>query len=165
MRPRACGEPALRNRAAGDSRPVPGSGAGPAEQGLAGPLGVRIGHAFGITSPRRAAMLAVVICAMALSVAVPARNYLSQRSDIAAAQEQQQILRDKVSELERRRALLSDPNHIEAQARERLGYVRAGETPYVVQLPRTPAAQDPAVAANQPDKPWFSRLWESIVGA
>ncbi|MCA1677345.1 MAG: septum formation initiator family protein [Actinobacteria bacterium] len=125
--------------------------------------GVRIGHTLGITSPRRTAILAVVVCAMALSVAVPLRNYVSQRSELAMVHEQQQILADQVAELERRRALLADPRHIEAQARQRLRYVRSGETPYVVQLPAPP----PPPSTTGDDKsrgPWLTRLWESIVG-
>lgn len=125
------------------------------------PRWLRIGHVLGVTSPRRAAILALVVCVMALSVAVPLRNYLSQRSELAAVRERQQVLVEQVAELERRRALLSDPRHIEAQARERLRYVRPGETPYVVQLPPEPAAR---AVAEQPEEPWFVRLWESIVG-
>lgn len=117
---------------------------------------------FGITSPRRAAMLALVVCALALSVAVPLRNYVSQRNELAAVHERQEILADKVAELERRRALLADPRHIEAQARERLRYVQPGQTPYVVQLPAS--ATEPAEGGDQPPAPWFTRLWESIVG-
>lgn len=127
--------------------------------------GVRIGHALGITSPRRAALLAVIVCALALSVSVPLRNYLSQRSELAAVHERQEILADQVAELERRRALLEDPQYVEAQARERLRYVRPGETPYVVQLP--PPATQPGVDRHQDDRtdaPWFAKLWESLVG-
>ncbi len=125
------------------------------------PLGVRIGSALGVTSPRRAALLALVVGAMALSVAVPLRNYVSQRSELATVHAQQQILVDQVAELERRRALLADPRHVEAQARERLRYVRPGETPYMVQLPAQPSK--PA-AVDEPEDPWFNRLWESITG-
>ena len=131
--------------------------------GAGADTGVRIGHALGVTSPRRAAVLAVVVGAMALSVAVPLRNYVSQRSELATVHEQQQIRADQVVELERRRALLADPRHIEAQARERLRYVRPGETPYVVQLPAPPPGPSPGGAGNS-DGPWFKRLWESIVG-
>ncbi|MGH4017026.1 MAG: FtsB family cell division protein [Pseudonocardiaceae bacterium] len=123
---------------------------------------MRVGHAFGVTSPRRAAILALVVAAMVLTVAVPLRNYLSQRSELSAVHQQQEVLTDQVTELERRHALLADPRHVEAQARERLRYVRPGETPYVVQLP--PAPTKPAIGDHEPEEPWFTRLWESIVG-
>ncbi len=127
------------------------------------PLGVRIGHLVGITSARRAAMLAAVVCALALSVAVPLRNYVGQRSELAAVYEQQQVLADKVAELERRRALLDDPQHVEAQARERLHYVRPGEAPYVVQLPPG-ATTAPTGSAVIPRQLWYAELWKSING-
>ena len=127
------------------------------------PLGVRIGHAVGVTSGRRAALLAAVICVLILSVAVPLRNYVSQRAELSAVYEQQQILTDKIAELERRRGLLADPEHIETQARERLRYVRPGEAPYLVQLPPGGTA---AVAggARPPPALWYSQLWKSING-
>jgi cell division protein FtsB len=125
------------------------------------PLGVRIGRALGITSPRRAALLAVVICVLVLSVAVPLRNYVGQRAELATVYSQQHILADKVAELERRRGLLSDPQQVETQARERLRYVHPGETPYLVQLaPATPAVD--AARIQAPKQPWYSELWKSI---
>ena len=39
---------------------------------------------LGLSSTRRAAILAVVVCALALSVAVPLRNYVAQRQELAA---------------------------------------------------------------------------------
>lgn len=122
---------------------------------------MRIGHPVGVTSPRRAAILALVLVAVVTTVAVPLRNYLSQRSELAAVHAQQEMLNDEIAELERRRALLTDPRYVEAQARERLRYVRPGETPYMVQLPTpTPAPE----VAEEPDEPWYTWLWESIAG-
>jgi cell division protein FtsB len=125
------------------------------------PLGVRVGFAVGVTSGRRAALLAAVICVLILSVAVPLRNYVGQRAELSAVYEQQQVLADKVAELERRRVLLADPEHIETQARERLRYVRPGEAPYLVQLPPggTVAA---AGGVRAPAQPWYTQLWTSI---
>ena len=125
------------------------------------PLGVRIGYAVGVTSGRRAALLAAVVCVLILSVAVPLRNYVDQRAELSAVYEQQHILTDKIAELDRRRVLLADPAAIEAGARERLRYVRPGEAPYLVQLPPGQAA---AVAGgNPPPAPlWYTQLWKSI---
>ena len=126
------------------------------------PLGVRIGYAVGVTSGRRAALLAAVICVVVLSVAVPLRNYVGQRAELAAVGEQQQILTDKIAELERRRVLLADPEHIETQARERLRYVRPGEAPYLVQLPPGKTGVAAAGGARAPTRPWYDQLWKSI---
>jgi cell division protein FtsB len=123
---------------------------------------VRISHALGITSPRRAALLAGVICVLVLSVAVPLRNYVAQRAELAAVYEQQHILTAKVAELQRRRILLADPQHIETQARERLRYVRQGEVPYLVQLPPGSAAAPANGRVQASAQPWYSQLWKSI---
>jgi cell division protein FtsB len=127
------------------------------------PVGVRVGAALGITSSRRATLLAVVVCVLMLSVAVPLRNYAGQRAELAAVYQQQHMLIDKIAELERRRSLLSDPQEVQIQARERLRYVRPGEVPYVVQLP--PEGLLPGEATPQAfTQPWYNRLWKSING-
>ena len=130
-----------------------------------GPLARRIGYAVGITTGRRAALLAALVCVLMLSVAVPLRNYVGQRAELAAVYEQQQMLTDKIAELERRRGLLADPQHIETQARERLRYVLPGEAPYLVQLPPGTTAPDSADGTGtvQPSaQPWYGQLWKSI---
>ena len=47
---------------------------------------------LGLSSTKRAAVLAVVVCALALTVAVPLRNYVAQRQELAAVTEQQREL-------------------------------------------------------------------------
>ena len=47
---------------------------------------------LGISSARRAAILAIVVCALALSVAVPLRSYVAQRQELAAVTQQQRDL-------------------------------------------------------------------------
>jgi cell division protein FtsB len=124
-------------------------------------LGARISSVLGVTSPRRAALLAAVVCVLVLSVAVPLRNYLGQRAELASVYEQQQILTGKIAELERRRGLLSDPEHIETQARERLRYVQPGEAPYAVELP--PGGTVAVLGSvREPTQPWYGQLWKSI---
>jgi cell division protein FtsB len=115
---------------------------------------------LGVSSTRRAAVLALVVCALALTVAVPLRNYVAQRQELAAVSEQQQALAAEVAELELERARLSDPAEIEAQARSRLGYVMPGEVPYVVQLPVAPGP-GPAEGANA-GVPWYRVLWREV---
>jgi len=114
---------------------------------------------LGISSARRAAILAIVVCALALSVAVPLRNYVAQRQELAAVTQQQQDLAAEVERLTGERDRLSDPAEIEALARSRLGYVRPGEVPYVVQLPEPPAS--PTADAGH-GVPWYSVLWREV---
>jgi cell division protein FtsB len=117
---------------------------------------------FGISTTRRAAILVTVVCALALSVAVPLRTYLSQRSDVEIQEQKQADLRAEVDELERRRAELADPEQIKAEARARLRFVMPGEVPYVVELPGDGAQQAPT--APVPDQAWYQNLWEQMAG-
>lgn len=112
----------------------------------------------------------MLVCAMALSVAVPLRTYWGQRQELADQQRQQTELSQQVTELEQRRSELSDPSHVEAEARQRLGYVRPGETPYIVESPPAPssAAAPPGVlntgVPQSAQAPWYERLWDSLTG-
>jgi len=129
------------------------------------PLVARIGYAVGITTARRAALLGALVCVLMLSVAVPLRNYVGQRAELAAVYEQQQMLTDKIAELERRRSLLADPQHIETQARERLRYVLPGQAPYLVQLPPGTIATgntDGNDTVQASPQLWYRQLWKSI---
>ncbi len=123
---------------------------------------MRVGYVLGVTSPRRAALLAALVCVLVLSVAVPLRNYLGQRAELAAVYEQQHILADKIAELARRRGLLADPANVETQARERLRYVRPGEAPYLVQLPPGRTVADGTGGVQVSAQPWYGQLWKSI---
>lgn len=116
---------------------------------------------LGISSTRRAAILAVVVCALALTVAVPLRNYVAQRQELAAVTAQQQALAGEVEALTRQRETLSDPAEVAAQARSRLGYVAPGEVPYVVQLPPAPGPADAGIA--EPGVAWYRSLWREVV--
>jgi cell division protein FtsB len=144
-----------------DSDPTVPSGAKrPVRPGRRG----SVGRVLGRLTTRRAALLALVVCALALSVAVPLHTYLAQRDDLRSQQRQQQDLRAQESELLRQQAQLADPAQVQAQARTRLRYVLPGETPYVVQLPNTA----PDAGSSAPGRPagqtggWYDVLWNSI---
>ena len=60
---------------------------------------------------------------------------------------------------------LADPAYIAAQARERLGFVMPGDTPFQVQLPPgEAAAPQPGSEAAKParNQPWYTALWHTI---
>ncbi len=115
---------------------------------------------LGLSSARRAAVLAIVLCSLALTVAVPLRNYVSQRQELAAVSDQQKTLAAAVDSLAQQRARLSDPAEVAAQARSRLGYVLPGDVPYVVQLP-VPVHTGPAPGAGS-GALWYRDLWREV---
>jgi len=115
----------------------------------------------------RAAILGLVFCALVVSAALPLRQYLSQRGQVAAAEAKQEQDRARVKALEDRLRQLNDPAYVRAQARTRLHFVLPGETPYVL---ITPSAAPRAVGrsalgvatAPGPEAPWYSQLWSTV---
>jgi cell division protein FtsB len=110
----------------------------------------------------RAAALGLVVCALVMSAALPLREYLSQRGRIAQLQQSQQAAQGRVAALEKQRTLLADPTYVASLARERLHYVKPGETTYVVLGPATPPQPVTTEGQAPPgggSAPWWSQLW------
>jgi len=122
---------------------------------------------LGLSTTRRAAMLAIVVCALALSVAVPLRTYLGQRAEVQIQEQRKAELRGQVEQLEQRKAALNDPAQVEAEARQRLRLVRPGETPYVVELPGDHVDSGNGAPAQQSpqQQSWYETLWNAVTGA
>ncbi|WP_200172504.1 septum formation initiator family protein, partial [Tomitella cavernea] len=114
-------------------------------------------------SPRRVVVVIVMVCFLALALANPVRTYFTQRQDAAEAAAHHAELVAQIAELKKKEKLLEDPDYIRAQARDRLGFVEAGRTPYIVELPGDPVEaqvqHDKAEAAN---RPWYGSVWDSI---
>jgi cell division protein FtsB len=110
-------------------------------------------------------VLAILVCAMALSVSVPLRTYWSQQAELSAAERQRADLIQQVERLRQRNAQLADPGQVETEARARLGYVRPGETPYVVDVTPAPAASALPPAPVGHDTPWYQQIWKSLTAS
>ena len=108
----------------------------------------------------RAAVLAVVICAIALSLAYPIREYVNQRRQIDALVAQQQSMLAQVKSLQAQQARLSSPAYIEQLARQELDMCFPGTQCYVVEGSQSALSgtrsQPPGPA------PWYSKLWQSV---
>ena len=95
------------------------------------------GRAAGIRWDRagRVALLLVLLMMVGLYVG-PARSYVAARQEAAARGGEVRDLRRENARLRARRAALRQPQAVEREAR-RLGMVRPGEKPYVIEhLPR-----------------------------
>ncbi|MEU3273560.1 septum formation initiator family protein [Saccharomonospora sp. NPDC006951] len=117
-----------------------------------------------MSTTRRAALVAIVVCALAFTIAVPLRTYFAQKADVAEQEAKQAELRQQVATLEDRKAELADPAQVEAEARRRLRYVMPGETPYMVQLPEDKEQEQRPEDGDQaaPQGAWYERLWDSV---
>jgi cell division protein FtsL len=113
----------------------------------------------------RAAVLALVVCLLAISLAYPLREYLAQRGDIGSVRAQVAEQQKSVADLRAEQQRWADPAYVERQARERLHFVMPGETSYVVLEPdEAPAPDGVVVSAPRPvaHSPWFTDLWRTV---
>jgi len=109
----------------------------------------------------RAAVLAVVICAIALSLAYPIREYITQRRQIDALVAQQQTMLAQVKNLENQQSRLSNPAYVEQLARQELDMCFPGAQCYIVEGGGQPQAA-PAHAVKPGPAPWYDKLWQSV---
>jgi cell division protein FtsL len=108
----------------------------------------------------RAAVLAVVICAIALSLAYPVRAYMAQRQQIDQLVAQQQTMLTQVKNLEAQQAKLSDRSYVEQLARQELDMCFPGTQCYIVE------GSQPLINGTRPQRsgpaPWYAKLWQSV---
>ena len=108
----------------------------------------------------RAAVLAVVICASALSLAYPVRAYLAQRQQIDQLVTQQQAMAAQVKSLQAKQAKLSDRSYVEQLARQELDMCFPGTQCYIVE------GSEPLSNGSRPQPsgpaPWYAKLWQSV---
>ncbi|WP_442903731.1 FtsB family cell division protein [Gordonia sp. Z-3] len=112
---------------------------------------------------KRAIVLALVVSVVALTLAMPVRTYFSQRAEFEQLRASNDQLRSEVSDYQQKVNEQSDPAYIEAEARERLQFVRPGEKALVMMFP----GDDARIAAEKQAEerarsPWYGNLWESV---
>ena len=108
----------------------------------------------------RAALLAVVICAIALSLAYPVREYIAQRQQIDQLLAEQQTVAAQVKALSEENSKLSQTWYIEQQAEDQLHMCFPRQQCYEVvsgQPAKTGTAKPQTVA-----DPWYAKLWQSV---
>lgn len=112
-------------------------------------------------------MLALVLCALALSLAYPVREFLAQRADIAALRAQNRAEQASVEALQGSLRQWQDDAYVKTQASRRLQFARPGDFNLVVVEPdpaKRAAARTKASAASH-DATWFSSLWGTVQAA
>ncbi len=112
-------------------------------------------------------MLIVLMGAAFLTQVVPYGQILDSRRQVAEARQQLADLEAENEALTADVAALGTEAEIEKLAREKLGYVRPGETAYVVLDPPGTAAETESAPPPPPaeDKTWVDELWDFLTGA
>ncbi len=112
---------------------------------------------------KRAVVLALVLSVVALTLAMPLRTYFSQRSEFDQLRSSNQQLARQVADYQQKVNEQNDPAYIEAKARERLQFVKPGETPLVMMFPDDDARKAAQKQAEErASNPWYGNLWDSI---
>ncbi|MEO7070395.1 MAG: septum formation initiator family protein [Nostocoides sp.] len=114
---------------------------------------------------RRLLVLGTVFVVLAILLTPTVHAYLAQRSQISALRDTVAQQKKDVAKLTTAHAQWTDNAYVEQQARERLKFVKVGETSYTV-IDADPAAPIDSTLATAPassdDHPWYGRLWESM---
>jgi cell division protein FtsB len=111
-------------------------------------------------------LLFLLLGAAFITQVVPYRQIIDSQRQVTAAQERLTNLEAENGVLQSDVDALNTDEEIEKLAREKLGYVRPGETAYVVLDP--PGSNQPAPADDEvlvvDDRTWVDRIWDFLTG-
>jgi cell division protein FtsB len=105
----------------------------------------------------RAAVLVLVVCAIALTLAYPVREYIAEHRQMAQLEAESAQLAQRLQTLKAQQRALDSPVYIEQQARDQLHMCFPTQTCYVVVSPAPAHAK-----AARSHTPWYSVLWKSV---
>ncbi|WP_413451174.1 septum formation initiator family protein [Georgenia phoenicis] len=161
-RPPAPGRPAGPSRATGSTRPSPAAPAAraaqhdPGEEATSPTITLRGLGLFIVL------LVAFIVLAPTLRHAVEQQEQLRQlNADIVAAEKRNAALELELEQWQ-------DETFVQAQARDRLGYVMPGQQTFRLVDPETVLGEDTAEEAEESgvpgmsDAPWYLALWESV---
>jgi cell division protein FtsL len=110
-------------------------------------------------------LLFILLGAAFLTQVVPYRQIVDSQRQVSNAQERLSALETENQELQADVEALGTDAEIEKLAREKLGYVRPGETAYVVlDPPGSDDAPEVIVESELPEKTWVDNIWEFVTG-
>jgi len=111
-------------------------------------------------------LLFLLLGAAFITQVVPYRQIIDSQRQVTAAQARLANLEEDNAALQADAAALDTDEEIEKLAREKLGYVRPGETAYVVLDPpgsnQAPGAEEEVLVVD--DRTWVDRIWDFLTG-
>ena len=108
----------------------------------------------------RAAVLALVLGLLVLTLAVPVRSWFAQRAEISGLEANVAAARERVAELQILQERWTDPAFIVAEARRRLHFVMPGEVGYTtIGADGLPAE---AAVVGVSAGTWYDKIWTAV---
>lgn len=165
-----------RARSPGGTSRRPGPATRPgAPRRRSGSTAVRVSPTGEVTTRRtgtpqvwRLAGVALIVLLLGVFLFPTVSGYLEQRREVSRLEQQIQTQREDIDSLERDIARWDDPDYVEQQARERLRFVREGETAFTVLDDTGELLTEPlpgmAPVSNDvhESRPWYGEVWESV---
>ena len=114
-------------------------------------------------------LLFLVLGAAFLTQVVPYRQILDSQRQVKTARAELASLQEENARLTEDVAALGTDAEIEKLAREKLGYVRPGETAYIVLDPPAEESASPPPRVEELElgdqRTWVERVWDFLTGA
>jgi cell division protein FtsB len=116
-------------------------------------------------------VLVLVLAVLAVSYASSMRAYLEQKEHLQALRESIAESRANIAEMKREKRRWDDPAYQEAQATERLGFVKPGEIAFQVigedgdPLDHEDSLTDPAALDVENEPAWWQTAWQTMEAA
>lgn len=113
-------------------------------------------------------MLVLVLAVLAVSYASSMRAYLEQKDHLAALRAGIGESEDNIDAMEREKRRLQDPAYVEAQAKQRLGWVMPGEVSFQVidqngePLGHRDNLSDPDEIEVVNEPAWWETAWDTM---
>ena len=109
--------------------------------------------------------LLVIVTAVVLTNVFPFRQIIAQNRQVTEAREELAALEAENALLERETEALQSPAEIERIARRDFGYVRPGDTSYVIVDPVTrPVPVEPQPAPAPESRGFLGAIWDYLTG-
>jgi cell division protein FtsB len=118
----------------------------------------------------RGALVLFVIIGLLFTGVLPLKRYFDVRHQVAALRAQDAALDKTTAELQSKKQLLQTDDEVERLARERLGYVRPGETSFFMPKPQQTVSALPQVVPIDGVRPseqagLLDRWWHALTSA
>ena len=105
-------------------------------------------------------LLGVILLLLAMMAMGPARQLWAEHQQIRSDEATLAAGNAEAARLTARIQAMQDSKHVEQLARDQLGYVRPGETSYIIVHPQTATPAPPA--SKRPHVSWLHLAWSGI---
>jgi cell division protein FtsB len=105
-------------------------------------------------------LLGIILLLLAMVAMGPARQLWAEHQQIRNDEATLAAGNAEAARLTARIQAMQDPKHVEQLARDQLGYVRPGETSYIIVHPQPASPSPPAL--KKPHVSWVHLAWSGV---